>query len=321
MLTPVQIVVVGVPNNSSGVRGGVAAAPAVLRRSGLLSTLAPVASVVDHGDVLVPEPTLVRDDATRIIDPQGMTQMIRGVTEAVRAIVSAAAFPLVVGGDCPLILGCLEALDRAVGPAGLLFIDGHEDAYPPDRSPTGEAADMEMALALGMAPAPWSRGRGPELPLLQPRDVVMLGPRDQDALAREGVRSVADRVRLVSDAACNRDPGGSMAAALADLRHCRAGVWLHMDMDVLTTQAMSAVDYPQEGGLEWSTLRELVTTALSDPLVVGWDVTVYNPDIDPGHAHAAAILEVLRAGAEAVSGRSAEIAGPAAQARAAAPRR
>lgn len=35
--------------------------------------------------------------------------------------------------------------------AGLIFVDGHEDAWDPHRSGTGEAADSEIALALGWA--------------------------------------------------------------------------------------------------------------------------------------------------------------------------
>ncbi len=36
---------------------------------------------------------------------------------------------------------------------GVLFIDGHEDAWPPELSTTGEAADMELGFALGVTVA------------------------------------------------------------------------------------------------------------------------------------------------------------------------
>ncbi len=208
------LAVIGVPSNSSGVRGGVADAPAVLRAQGLVQVLRRLVPVA-----------------------------VRGLGATVRAVRREGAFPVVLGGDCSILLGCLSALDHNPGPPGLLFIDSHEDAYLPHQSPTGEAGDMEVGLALGLAPAPWPDGSGPALPLVGPRDVVMLGPRDQDELEREGVASLADRVELLTPDELARDPVGAVRGALDALRHRRAGTWLHTGLGVLSTEAMPAVDY------------------------------------------------------------------------------
>ena len=64
--------------------------------------------------------------------------------------------------------------------------------------------------------------------------------------------------------------------------------WFHLDLDVLSTQALPAID-PQPGGLGWDELEAVATTALNaDPR--GWDVTIYNPDLDPERAHAQRIV-------------------------------
>lgn len=58
-------------------------------------------------------------------------------------------FPLIYGADCAVLLGAIPALRDVHGQAGLLFIDGHEDATTMEMSPDGEAANMEIALLLG----------------------------------------------------------------------------------------------------------------------------------------------------------------------------
>jgi len=54
--------------------------------------------------------------------------MISQVRDAVAAARRSGRFPLLVGGDCPVILGALAALQADGGQPGLLFVDGHEDA-------------------------------------------------------------------------------------------------------------------------------------------------------------------------------------------------
>jgi arginase len=87
-----------------------------------------------------------------------------------------------------------------------------------------------------------------------------------------------------------RDPAGVTSAAVAPLSSERW--WLHLDLDVLSTDALPAIDYPQDGGLRWDELEAVITTAI-DAGPVGWDVTIYNPDMDPTAAHALRIVEFI----------------------------
>ena len=100
------------------------------------------------------------------------------------------------GADCALLLGSVPALRDAHGKAGLLFIDGHEDATTMEQSTTGEAANMEIALLLGLtgerAPEPLSS----RLPALDRDGIAMLGQRDQLYRREIGVPSIAGGVRL-----------------------------------------------------------------------------------------------------------------------------
>ena len=54
----------------------------------------------------------------------------------------------------------LAGLRDASGPVRVAFVDGHVDVYDGHSSPTGEAADMPMSVALGLGPARWVQAAG-----------------------------------------------------------------------------------------------------------------------------------------------------------------
>lgn len=278
----------GVPTNSSGRIEGVARSPTVLRENGLVDSIRQHADVHDYGDVALPSPSSERDADTHIIDPEGLAVLVARVRDAVAEILDDGKLPLIVGGDCPLLLGCLAAAagrDRL----GLLFVDGHEDAYLPEQSSTGEAADMELAFALGIVDASWSSELTSSLPLVEPADVRILGARDAELLRAEGVPSLGDRIELADGARLAADPARTAASACASLSD---PWWFHLDLDVLSTEALPAVDYPQPGGLGWQELATVATTAL-DAHPRGWDITIYNPDLDPDRIHARRIVDFI----------------------------
>ncbi len=287
----------GVPANSSGRSDGVARAPAVLREAGIVEALRQRTDVTDYGDVTLPDPSPERDVTTHLIDPDGLTTLVTRVRDAVASILSNGDRPLVLGGDCPLLLGCLAAAVTD-GRIQLLFVDGHEDAYLPEQSSTGEAADMELAFALGMADRSWSQEFAAVCPHIEATDVRVLGPRDAGTLRDEGVPSLADRLSFVSGPDLTSDPTGQTRAAVSSLT---SPWWFHLDLDVLSTEALPAIDYPQNGGLAWEDLSEVTAQALgAEP--AGWDITIYNPDLDPARTHARRIVEFV---SSAIRGRPA----------------
>ena len=144
-----DVELIGVPTNSSGTTDGVARAPGVLRERGLSAALTSRPGFTDSGDLPLPPPQRQRGPSGLLAEDALIT-MIRLVREAVCTARSGGRFPLLVGGDCPVMLGALAALQAEQDQPGLLFVDGHEDAWPPQASPTGEAADCELGLALGL---------------------------------------------------------------------------------------------------------------------------------------------------------------------------
>ena len=161
----------------------------------------------------------------------------------------------------------------------------------PRRSPTGEAADCEMGLALGLYPPPAALQA--HVPLVAPERVVALGPRDGAELSNASVESIANRVRTVTGAELvNGDTTKIAASAAEHLLEETEKWWLHVDLDVLSAEALPAVDYPQPGGLSWSQLRRLTGAALTKGGCIGASVVIYNPDLDDG-ANAEVIVRYL----------------------------
>jgi arginase len=298
-----RIELIGVPSNSAGTLDGVARAPAALRRAGLLEVLAGHAEVVDAGDLRLPPPSPERAPSGLLAEP-ALVAMVASARAATRRALAAGRLPLLVGGDCPLLLGALAAARDVHGRVGVLFVDGHEDAWPPRSSPTGEAADCELGLALGRGLQELHPGLAGLLPLVAPEDLALLGPRDAEELRRAGVPSLASEVELhPAEELLAGDLERITRDALGRLERRAGPVWLHVDLDVLATAALGAVDYPQPGGLGWEELGTLTAVALASPRVVGLEVTIYNPDLDPDATGARRILAWLAGAAAVLSGR------------------
>jgi arginase len=285
--------VIGVPSQSGYRPYGTARGVGALRAAGLIAELRSHHDVSDAGDVALDRSTGGdRDAASGLIDPEGLSSMIRRVDRYVAAALASGHFPLVLGGDCPILLGCLRAARRARGATGLVHVDGHEDAYPPPASPTGDWADSEIAFALGLAAFAWDRELLREQPLVEEEHLAAIGPRDSDEIARHSVASIGARVLVLTPHALRDDP---VAARDAIDRAASApgGFWLHLDWDVLSNDEMPAVIFAKEGGLGWNELGTVMTAALSDGRCVGMDAGTYNPDLDPDGRVAIRIVDEL----------------------------
>lgn len=185
---------IGVPFNSSGSIDGVARAPSVLRAAGLLDILGQSFQVQDEGDVNYLPPIKRRDGFSGILAYESFVSMVDRIQAKVYEAFKQGLFPLIIGGDCSVLVGCLKATKNKLGGLGLIFIDGHEDAYPPHKSPTGESADMELGFILGLNSAHISREIRNGLHLVDASKVCLLGPRDYELLNRNGIKSLKESV-------------------------------------------------------------------------------------------------------------------------------
>ncbi|PSH67855.1 arginase [Phyllobacterium brassicacearum] len=241
-----------------------------------------------------------RDPETLVLNPLGIRDHSIRLADEVGRVLDAGEFPIVLGGDCSIMLGCLLALRRRERHC-LLFLDGHADFYQPEAEPNGEVASMELALATGRGPAVLTDLEG-KRPLVRDEDVVAFGRRDTEEAEEHGSRRIEDTTIEMIDLAAVRRHGAIDTAnrAIAHLtRPGIAGFWIHLDADVLDDAIMPAVDYRMPDGLSWDELAMVLRTAIASGEVAGLDVTIFNPKLDADGSIARAFADTLVAGLRA----------------------
>jgi arginase len=296
LTTPVTIALICVPYDSGGTAAGTARAPAVLRQHGLLEEIRTVANIVDYGALPITPSGTVRDAVSGLIGKDAFVRMLDDLQAVLVRALRAGHFPLLIGGDCPILLAGLGALTAVNEVPGLLFVDGHEDAYSPHESPTGETADMEYGFAVGLKTSDWPSDLKARFPLVRPRDAVLLAHRDLSVIQEDRATSVLADVPHYDAKQVATAPAEIVQRALHDLSPDVSAIWLHTDVDALSTKAMPAVDYRLPGGLSWPELSRVVAASFLDHRVRGWDITIYNPDLDPGERVAPQVVEFIAAG-------------------------
>jgi arginase len=220
------------------------------------------------------------DPETRTLNAHAIATWSPKLAQLVGEVVDTGEFPVVLGGDCSILLGSALALKRR-GRFGLLFIDGHTDFYQPEANPNGEAASMDLAFATGYGPSLLANidGQGP---LVRAEDAVAFGFRDGAEQAQYGSQPLPDALRAF-ELASIREVGVHAAARSAVTHLTRSeldGFFIHVDADCLDDKLMPAVEYRLADGLSWDELRTVLQVAIASGKAVGLELTVYNPKLD-----------------------------------------
>ena len=289
---PKQFTVLGVPIDSSGRSTGVGRLPAALREAGLVRRL----GAEDLGDLPVAFEDARRHPDTGIIGFENIRAASAEIQRGVAQLLADGRRPLLLGGDCTLLIGVAAALKEHFGPAGLAFIDGHLDFYDGRSSPTGETADMELAILNGLGPAGLIDLAGTP-PLVAAEHVAVLGYRDGEQAQRDGApdpAAVAPAMTLYDVGAMRQQGMVKTAQAVATRLAANPGrFWLHLDFDVLDQAELPAGDSPMPGGLNWGELATLLLPLARSPALIGADVTILNPALDPDGTYTGRAVNLL----------------------------
>ncbi|MER9162057.1 arginase family protein [Mesorhizobium sp. M0715] len=243
------------------------------------------------GRLAMPPKDPTPDPETGTLNARAIAQWSPKLADAVEAVLDAGGFPVVLGGDCTIVLGSALAFRRR-GRYGLLFIDGNADFFQPEAEPNGEGASMDLAFVTGYGPSLLTdiEGRGP---LVRPEDAVAFAYRDhkdQEEYGSEELKVLdLPAVRATGIEAAAREAVDHLTRAELD------GFFIHLDADCLDDVIMPAVDFRVPGGLSWDELTAALRLALASGKAVGLEITIYNPRLDEDGSAGRGLADVLAA--------------------------
>ena len=286
---PNRIALLGAPTSAAAMSAGHEGAPAALRAAGLVDRLTSIGySVTDLGD-----------DPQQLYQPDEESPRARNISRVIAALealkprveqaVKSGALPLILSGDCSVVLATIAGVRRYFRHVGLVYMDRDADLYTPATTQSGCVDGMVISHVVGRGAAElvrfWS-----EPPLVREPDVALFGvarldPSEQDMLGRTPLRRylAADVQRMGAAAA---------AQAAIDRIHVDGHEFvLHFDVDVIS--GFQATNYPGTDGLRLDEVREALEVFAMKKHLAAIDVSAYNPAKDPDGAGAKLAVDLL----------------------------
>lgn len=277
-----KFVLIDAPSNlglrppAGGAVPGCYKTPGVLRDLGILERL----GAADGGVVTPGRYVGTWQPGDGVRNAAAIASYTRALASRVASVRASGGFPVVLGGDCSISLGAMLAL-RRTGRYGIAYLDGHDDfRHLGVADHVGAAAGEDLAIMTGRGADDLADIDGLR-PYVRDEDVLVLGVRTAESgrLRAAGIRHVTSE-RLMA---------GEPVPSLPELD----GFWVHVDIDVLDPSFVSAVDSPDPGGLDPDTLVSVLRGLLAQPGAAGFELTVFDPDLDPDGSQAALVADVL----------------------------
>jgi len=294
-----RIGLLGVPMDLGGGLRGVDMGPSAIRIAGIGRAVASLGyEFLDRGNVPVsrPETRVSRDEKARFLG--SIVHCCERLRGRVARLLDEEIFPLVVGGDHSIACGTVAGLsswhaDRQ-RKIGLIWFDAHADMNTPRTSPSGNVHGMPLAACLGHGPEGLVNLAG-RVPMVDPRNVCLIGIREVDGGERELVRETGIHVFSMREI----DMHGMshvMDRAIEVATEGTAGFHLSFDVDGLDPQAAPGVGTPVAGGVTQREAHLLLEHAAVSGKLLGIEMTEINPILDRANSTAELAVDLVLSG-------------------------
>jgi arginase len=298
MTTARSVEIVGVPMDLGGNRRGVDMGPSAIRYADLHRRLGTIGfEVRDRGNLHVadraagrvvqaPSPSTVAGTGAHHVDE--ICRVLEELAREVESIERAGRLPLVLGGDHSIAIGSLAGIRRGGRRPGVVYLDAHGDINTPETSPSGNVHGMPLAVATGLAGAPFPSDLAGSV---DGRACSLVAIRSID----EGERANIERAGVTPITMADIDRIG-MAAAMEKAIEVASkgnGIHLSLDMDAIDPDDAPGVGTPVRGGLTYREAQLAMEMLAASGELRSIEVAEVNPILDRENRTAQLAVELI----------------------------
>jgi arginase len=294
-----KIRIIGVPMDLGASRRGVDMGPSALRVAGLQARLKQLGrQVEDIGNIPVrqPEEQHYGEKNAKYLDE--IAETCKGLAETVRKTLEGELLPLVLGGDHSIAVGTMAGVasyyHKLSKRVGMIWLDAHGDMNTPESSPSGNVHGMPLASIMGYGPPELTELAGVK-PMVEPRNVVLVGVRDLDSKERRLMKESGVHVFTMRDID-ERGMREVMAEALRFAGDDTAGVAVSLDMDFVDPSDAPGVGTPVRGGVTYREAHLAMEMIADSRSMVSFELVEINPVIDLHNTTATLGVELVLSG-------------------------
>ncbi|HEX4003786.1 MAG TPA: arginase [Candidatus Acidoferrales bacterium] len=298
---PEKIRIIGVPMDLGASRRGVDMGPSALRVAGLHTRLRQLGrQIEDIGNIAVRQPEEQHYGEKNAKYLGEIAEACKGLAEVVRKTLDEDMLPLVLGGDHSIAVGTAAGVashyhaQKDSKRVGMIWLDAHGDMNTPESSPSGNVHGMPLASIMGYGPAELT-GLAPLKPMIEPRNVVLVGIRDLDAKERRLVKESGVRIFTMRDID-ERGMREVMSDALRLASDDTAGIAVSLDMDFVDPSDAPGVGTPVRGGVTYREAHLALEMIADTKALVSLELVEINPVIDVHNTTATLGVELMLSG-------------------------
>jgi arginase len=294
-----KIRIIGVPMDLGASRRGVDMGPSALRVAGLQARLKQLGrQVEDIGNIVVKQPEEQPYGVKNAKYLEEISDTCKGLAEIVRKTMDEDLLPLVLGGDHSIAVGTTAGAaahyHEESKRIGLIWLDAHGDMNTPESSPSGNVHGMPLASIMGHGP-PELTELGGIKPMVEPRNVALVGVRDLDAKERRLIKEAGVHVFTMRDID-ERGMREVMSEALRFASDDTAGVAVSLDMDFVDPADAPGVGTPVRGGVTYREAHLALEMIADSRSMVSFELVEINPVIDLHNTTATLGVELVLSG-------------------------